>query len=75
MHPKVLFVIDGLRPGGAERSLAEMLPGLAQGQVQSIVAFFHQHDESLEGLFRAQGTDLRVLRNRASGSGSWRFAD
>jgi len=61
MHPKVLFVIDGLRPGGAERSLAEMLPGLAQEQVQSIVAFFHQHDESLEGLFRAQGTDLRVL--------------
>ena len=64
MSLKILFVIDGLAQGGAERSLAEILPSLAKAGITSIVAFFHRHEENLEALFRAQGADLRFLPER-----------
>ncbi len=60
----VLFVIDGLAAGGAERSLAEMLPSLRAAGIRPTVAFFHRHREHLEDVFRAQGTDLRFLSAR-----------
>jgi len=61
MSLKILFVIDGLGHGGAERSLAEMLPHFVRSGIKSTVAFFHRHQESLEGRLRAQGADLRFL--------------
>ncbi len=61
MSLKILFVIDGLGPGGAERSLLEILPHLAAANIESIVAFFYRREESLEALFRKQGADLRYL--------------
>jgi glycosyltransferase involved in cell wall biosynthesis len=61
MSLKILFVIDGLGMGGAERSLAEMLPGLTQAGIKSTVAFFYRHQESLEAHLRAQGADLCFL--------------
>ena len=61
MSLKILFVIDGLGPGGAERSLLEILPRLAGANIESTVAFFYRREESLEALFREQGADLRFL--------------
>jgi glycosyltransferase involved in cell wall biosynthesis len=58
---KILFVIDGLGPGGAERSLAEMLPSLKRAGMQLTVAFFHRRLENLEDLFREQGAHLTFL--------------
>ncbi len=40
---RVLHVINGLGAGGAERSLADMLPGLeAQGVEHTVVCFYHR---------------------------------
>jgi glycosyltransferase involved in cell wall biosynthesis len=58
---KILFVIDGVGSGGAERSLAQMLPYLDRVGIKSTVAFFDRHADSLESSLRAQGTDLRHL--------------
>jgi glycosyltransferase involved in cell wall biosynthesis len=64
MTIKILYVIDGLGQGGAERSLAEMLPGIVRAGITPIVAFFHRHPDSLEGVLRAQGVSLRFLPAR-----------
>ncbi|RPI57366.1 MAG: glycosyltransferase family 1 protein [Acidobacteria bacterium] len=64
MRLKILFVIDGLVSGGAERSLAQMLPYLERAGIRSTVAFFYQRADSLEGQLRAQGADLRHLPQR-----------
>jgi glycosyltransferase involved in cell wall biosynthesis len=61
MSLKILFVMDGLGPGGAERSLAEMIPSLTNADIRSMVAFFYRRQENLEALFRARGADLRYL--------------
>jgi glycosyltransferase involved in cell wall biosynthesis len=45
---KVLFVIDGLGTGGAERSLSEMLPGVVAGGLTPIVACLHHRKEGVE---------------------------
>jgi glycosyltransferase involved in cell wall biosynthesis len=58
---KILFVLEGLRHGGAERSLAEILPDLIRADIKPTVAFFIRPQESLEGLLRTQGADLRFL--------------
>ena len=61
MSFRILFLIDGLGPGGAERSLAEVLPGLARGGITTTVAFFHRHQNSLEDELRTHGVDLRFI--------------
>ena len=58
---KVLFVIDGLGQGGAERSLAEMLPALVRAGIRPTVAFFHRHATNLEEHLRAEGAELCFL--------------
>jgi glycosyltransferase involved in cell wall biosynthesis len=68
---KVLFVLDGLAPGGAERSLAEMLPDLTRAGIEPTVAFFHRHEANLESLYRARGAvlhfvDARSLKGRVA---------
>ena len=64
MSLKILFVIDGLGSGGAERSLAQMLPYLDRANIKSTVAFFYRRDDSLEGSLRAHGADLRHLSQK-----------
>ena len=47
-HIKVLAVINGLGTGGAERSLAEMLPGLERVGIDVTVACFYRRDAGVE---------------------------
>ncbi len=58
---RVLSVIDGLGYGGAERSLAELLPGLCDAGIQPTVACLHHRDGGVEGEILAQGFDVRFL--------------
>jgi glycosyltransferase involved in cell wall biosynthesis len=61
---KVLFVIDSLQAGGAERSLAEMLPGLHRSGVDPIVVCLRRSEDSVEDLVRGR-FDLRFLEARS----------
>ena len=61
---KILFVVDGLWVGGAERSLAEMLPYLAQAKIRPIIACFNRYPtEGVEQQVISQGFDVRFLQN------------
>jgi glycosyltransferase involved in cell wall biosynthesis len=60
---KVLFLIDSLGAGGAERSLAESLPGLAEAGIWPIVACFKQRPQGVEQAVRADGFDVRLIRS------------
>jgi glycosyltransferase involved in cell wall biosynthesis len=64
MSLKILFVIDGLGHGGAERSLGEMLKGLTSAGIQSTVAFFEQQQGDLAPLFRNHGAELHFIPER-----------
>jgi glycosyltransferase involved in cell wall biosynthesis len=61
MSLKVLIVINGLGPGGAERSLAEMLPRLAARAVHLLIACFYHWREGFEAEVASQGFDIRFL--------------
>ncbi|MBX3466789.1 MAG: glycosyltransferase family 4 protein [Planctomycetes bacterium] len=59
---KVLYVIDSLGPGGAERSLVEMLPPLERGGVQPTVVCFKRASVGFE-------SEVRVNVKHLSGPG------
>lgn len=61
---KVLFVHNGLGTGGAERSLAELLPGLVEAGISPTVACLYRRDEGVERAVLARGFDVRFLRQR-----------
>lgn len=61
---RVLYVINSLGSGGAERSLAEMLPPLADAGVHAEVACFDRRDEGSEAAVVAQGFRVHFLRAR-----------
>lgn len=61
---RVLFVINSLGPGGAERSLAEMLAPLADAGICPVVVCFDRRDEGSEAAVVAQGFDVRFLHAR-----------
>ena len=56
---KVLYLIDTLSPGGAERSLLAMAPGLAELVDEFVVAVLHDRPGSLRPEFERQG--IRVV--------------
>jgi glycosyltransferase involved in cell wall biosynthesis len=56
---KALLVIDGLGTGGAERSLAELVPGLREAGIEPVVACFYRRTGVGEGLVE-DGVDVRV---------------
>jgi len=57
---RILFVIDTLGAGGAERSLQEMLPHFRAAGVECKLACFHRRESGVEHLvFRHQ--DVRML--------------
>jgi glycosyltransferase involved in cell wall biosynthesis len=57
----ILFVIDGLGTGGAERSLAELLPSLKRVGVRTTIACLRRRDEGVESEILASGADVRFL--------------
>ena len=60
---KVVHVINGLGTGGAERSLAEMLPFLRDRGIDSIVVTLYERPEGVEARVRERGFDVRRLRS------------
>jgi glycosyltransferase involved in cell wall biosynthesis len=58
---KVLFVIDGLGTGGAERSLAELLPGLDTSGIRSVVVCLRDRAEGVKRHVIDDGVDVRIL--------------
>jgi glycosyltransferase involved in cell wall biosynthesis len=59
MH--IVCVIDGLGYGGAERSLAEMLPGFVAAGIEPTVACLFHREGGVEGEVLAGGYDVRFL--------------
>jgi glycosyltransferase involved in cell wall biosynthesis len=57
----MLCVIDGLGFGGAERSLAELLPGLSAAGIEPVVACLRRRAGGIEDDVLAQGFDVRFL--------------
>ena len=61
---KVLLLINGLGTGGAERSLAEMLPGLVDAGIRPVVACLYRRAEGVEAEVVAAGFDVRFVERR-----------
>ena len=61
---KILFVINGLGAGGAERSLSEMLPLFQKSGIESTIVCLNKRDEGVEAGTRALGFDVRSMRSR-----------
>lgn len=59
MH--VVQVIDGLGTGGAERSLAELLPRLDAAGVRATVCILRRKPEGVQAAVEAAGCDVRQL--------------
>jgi glycosyltransferase involved in cell wall biosynthesis len=55
---RVLFVIDGLGTGGAERSLSELLPFLRDAGIRATVVTFYER-RGVDDAVRSQGFDVR----------------
>lgn len=58
---KVLYLINGLGTGGAERSLAEMLPLLRARGVAVTVVCLHSKQEGVSGHVATAGFDVRYV--------------
>ncbi|MCC6457175.1 MAG: glycosyltransferase family 4 protein [Caldilineaceae bacterium] len=61
MTPKVLYVINGLGTGGAERSLAELLPYFRRAGISPTIACFYRRAEGVENQVIAQGFPVKFL--------------
>jgi len=60
-QPKILFVIDSLGTGGAERNLAEKLPQLRRLGVVTVVVGLRHREEGVQQDLQGQGFDVRIL--------------
>ena len=60
---RVLAVINGLGTGGAERSLAEMLPGLEDAGIHVVVACLYRRERGVEQNVLA-GHDVRFIGSK-----------
>lgn len=63
----MISVIDGLGFGGAERSLAELLPGLVSAGIEPTVVCLRHRDGGVEDAVVAGGYDVRFLPSGALG--------
>ena len=61
---RVLYIITSLGVGGAERSLAELIPHLAREGVDATALCLVARDEGVEDHVRANGIAVRHLRSR-----------
>lgn len=57
-------MINSLGPGGAERSLAEMLAPLTGAGIQPVVVCFDRREEGSQAAVTAEGFDVRFLAAR-----------
>jgi glycosyltransferase involved in cell wall biosynthesis len=64
---RVLFVINGLGTGGAERSLAELLPQLEANRIDPMVACLFARGEGVEEVVRSSGVEVSVLAGKHLG--------
>ena len=64
---KILFVIDSLGAGGAERSLAELLPALEDAGIEAIIACLDRRTYGVETEVLESGADVRFLPRRPVG--------
>ena len=62
----VLFVIDGLGAGGAERSLAELLGPLVERGHRPVIARFHDRGTGVEVEVRAAGHEVVAVPGRGA---------
>jgi glycosyltransferase involved in cell wall biosynthesis len=58
---KLLYAINGLGTGGAERSLAELLPYYLAGGIRPVIACVQRREEGVEAAVRRLGCDIRFL--------------
>ena len=61
---KVLFVIDSLGTGGAERDIAERLPRMDGCGIKPIVVALRHRNEGVQADLQRQGFDIRILSER-----------
>jgi glycosyltransferase involved in cell wall biosynthesis len=61
LSTKILFVIDSLGAGGAERSLAELLPALDDAGIGATIACLDHRPNGIESDVVASGADVRFL--------------
>lgn len=61
MTTRILYLIPGLGTGGAERSLAELLPFVTEAGYEPTVVCFYSRPEGVHDAVRAQGVDVRLL--------------
>lgn len=61
----MLFVIDSLAHGGAERSLAEMTPRLRAAGVEAAIVMLYSREPSYEAEVRCAGVAMEVLHGRS----------
>lgn len=57
--PRVLILINGLGTGGAEHSLAAMLPGMVAAGVDPVIVSFYRRSEGVQEELIAAGYDIR----------------
>ncbi len=57
---RVLYVINGLGTGGAERSLADLIDPLGEQGIELVVACLYRREEGVESLVRSK-TDVHFL--------------
>jgi glycosyltransferase involved in cell wall biosynthesis len=58
---RVLYVINGLGTGGAERSLAELLPALPGEGIEPVVTCLYRRDHGVQDAVVSSGVDVRFL--------------
>jgi glycosyltransferase involved in cell wall biosynthesis len=58
---RLLYVINGLGPGGAERSLADLLPAFLEAGVRPTVVCLRHRDVGVESSVRDAGCEIRFL--------------
>jgi glycosyltransferase involved in cell wall biosynthesis len=56
---QVVFVINGLGTGGAEHSLAAMLPGMTEAGIEPIIVVFQRRAQGVEAELIEAGHDIR----------------
>jgi glycosyltransferase involved in cell wall biosynthesis len=65
MDLKILYVIDSLGAGGAERSLVDMLPHLAHANVDPVIVCFYRRPQGFEQAVLEQGFRVHFLEGMA----------
>lgn len=58
---RLFYLINGLGTGGAERSLAELLPFYLANRIEPVIVCLYRRREGVEGTVRSLGYEIRYL--------------